>query len=42
MRIRKKRYDDSSPLEFLLLRDSLGIGRYRKKINGMLRKERYF
>lgn len=27
---RVKKYEDISPTEFLLLRDSLGFGRYRK------------
>ncbi len=30
MKVRKKNYEDLSPTEFLLLRESLGIKRYRK------------
>lgn len=29
-KIRTKKYEDVSPVEFLLLRDSLGLRRYRK------------
>jgi hypothetical protein len=32
MRIRLKPYEEISPIDFLLLRDSLGFGRYRKTI----------
>ena len=30
MKVRIKKYEDVSPLEFLILRDSLGLKRYRK------------
>ncbi len=30
MKIRRKRFVDFSPVEFLILRDKLGLGRYRK------------
>ena len=30
MRSRIKKYEEGSPLEFLLLREQLGMGRYRK------------
>lgn len=30
MKVRVKKYEDVSPLEFLVLRDSLGLKRYRK------------
>jgi hypothetical protein len=30
MKIRTRKYEDVSPIEFLLLRDSLGLRRYRK------------
>ena len=32
MRIRLKPYEEISPIDFLLLRDCLGFGRYRKRI----------
>lgn len=32
MKPRLKKYNDTSPVEFLLLREKLGIGRYKKKI----------
>ncbi len=31
MRQRRKKYEEGSPVEFLLLRERLGIGRYRKR-----------
>lgn len=31
MKIRTKKYKDVSPLEFLLLREELGLKRYRKQ-----------
>lgn len=30
MKVRVRKYEDVSPLEFLVLRDSLGLKRYRK------------
>ena len=30
MRIRMKKFEDVSPMEFLILREKLGLGRYRK------------
>jgi len=30
MKLRIKKYEDKSPAEFLLLREQLGMGRYRK------------
>jgi hypothetical protein len=30
MRMRVKKYEERSPVEFLLLREKLGMGRYRK------------
>jgi len=30
MKLRIKKYEEGSPVEFLLLREQLGIGRYRK------------
>ena len=30
MKVRVKKFEDVSPLEFLVLRDSLGLKRYRK------------
>jgi hypothetical protein len=32
MKIRKKKYQEISPIEFLLLREELGFKRYRKQI----------
>jgi hypothetical protein len=32
MKIRKKRFEDISPIDFLLLRDELGFKKYRKQI----------
>jgi len=32
MKVRMKKYEDVSPLEFLLLRERLGLRRYRKNI----------
>ena len=32
MKIRKKKYEEVSPIEFLLLREELGLKRYRKQI----------
>ena len=32
MKVRMKKYEEVSPVEFLLLRDRLGIKRYRKSI----------
>jgi hypothetical protein len=32
MRLRIKKYKEGSPVEFLLLREQLGIGRYRKRL----------
>ncbi|MBM4351924.1 MAG: hypothetical protein FJ106_18785 [Deltaproteobacteria bacterium] len=32
MKLRIKKYEEGSPAEFLLLREQLGIGRYRKHI----------
>jgi len=31
MRLRIKKYEDVSPVEFLVLKDSLGFRRYRKR-----------
>jgi hypothetical protein len=31
MRIRNRKYQDQSPVDFLLLRDRLGFGRFRKR-----------
>lgn len=31
MKVRAKKYEDVSPLDFLLLRDRLGLKRYRKQ-----------
>jgi len=30
MKIKKTKYEETSPLEFLAMREKLGIGRYRK------------
>jgi hypothetical protein len=30
MKVRMKKYEEGSPIEFLLLREQLGMGRYRK------------
>ncbi|HYA12110.1 MAG TPA: hypothetical protein VEF37_03930 [Thermodesulfovibrionales bacterium] len=30
MKVRKKKYEDISPVDFLVLRDALGLKRYRK------------
>jgi hypothetical protein len=32
MKLRIKKYEEGSPVEFLLLREQLGIGRYRKRL----------
>lgn len=32
MKVRMKKYEEVSPVEFLLLRERLGIGRYRKNM----------
>jgi hypothetical protein len=32
MKVRMKKYEEVSPVEFLLLREKLGIRRYRKSI----------
>jgi hypothetical protein len=32
MKIRKRKWEEISPLEFLILRDRLGFKRYKKKI----------
>lgn len=32
MKLRIKKYEEVSPVEFLLLREQLGIGRYRKGV----------
>jgi hypothetical protein len=32
MKLRIKKYEEGSPVEFLLLRERLGIGRYRKRL----------
>jgi len=32
MKVRTKKYEDISPLEFLLLREELGLKRYRKQV----------
>jgi hypothetical protein len=32
MKVRMKKYEEVSPVEFLLLRDRLGLRRYRKSI----------
>ncbi len=40
MKKRVKKYEDVSPLEFLLLREKLGIGRYRKTLPRETEKER--
>jgi len=31
MKVRIKKYEEGSPIEFLLLREQLGMGRYRKR-----------
>ena len=31
MKVRIKKYEEGSPVEFLLLREQLGMGRYRKR-----------
>jgi hypothetical protein len=31
MKQRRKKYEEGSPVEFLLLREKLGMGRYRKR-----------
>jgi hypothetical protein len=31
MKLRIKKYEEGSPVEFLLLREQLGMGRYRKR-----------
>jgi hypothetical protein len=30
MKVRRKKYEDISPVDFLVLRDTLGLKRYRK------------
>ena len=30
MKVRRKKYEDISPVDFLVLRDNLGLKRYRK------------
>jgi hypothetical protein len=30
MKVRRKKYEDISPVDFLILRDTLGLKRYRK------------
>jgi len=30
MKIKKKKFEEVSPVEFLLLREKIGVGRYRK------------
>jgi len=32
MKARKKKYEEISPVDFLLLRDQLGLKRYRKSV----------
>ncbi|MBM4146561.1 MAG: hypothetical protein FJ240_09890 [Nitrospira sp.] len=32
MKIRRKKYEDISPVEFLVLRDKMGLKRYRKTV----------
>jgi len=32
MKARKKKYEEVSPVDFLLLRDQLGLKRYRKNV----------
>ncbi len=32
MKIRTKKYEDISPIEFLVLKDRLGFTRYRKSV----------
>jgi hypothetical protein len=32
MKVRRKKYEDISPVDFLVLRDDLGLKRYRKSI----------
>jgi len=32
MKLRMKKYEDESPIEFLLLRERLGMGKYRKRL----------
>jgi hypothetical protein len=32
MKLRMRKYEEVSPVEFLLLREKMGIGRYRKTI----------
>lgn len=32
MKIKRKKYEDISPIEFLVLRDKLGLKRYRKTV----------
>jgi len=31
MKQRRRKYEEGSPVEFLLLREQLGLGRYRKR-----------
>lgn len=32
MKVRRKKYEEASPIDFLLLREKLGIKRYRKQV----------
>jgi len=32
MKVRRKKYEEASPIEFLLLREELGLKRYRKQV----------
>ena len=32
MKQRRRKYEEGSPVEFLLLRERLGMGRYRKRL----------
>jgi len=41
MKVRMKKYEEVSPVEFLLLRDRLGLRRYRKSIKRDEDKKRY-
>lgn len=32
MKVRRKKFEESSPIDFLLLREKLGLKRYRKQV----------
>ena len=32
MKVRRKKYEEASPIDFLLLREKLGLKRYRKQV----------